>query len=382
MKKWHEYAEIWRNAWVERRGFQPATDFYLENRAEMDLGHEIYWPERVDPGCESALQTAINLWIRDPSAFLAEYQNDPEDPFQSDDTVAATVEQVRDSVGAFQRWSVPLESKLLVAHCDVQKDVLIYSVLAWADGFQGSIVDYSTYPSQTRSYWTLLSLSRKIEDEHPGGFDAALLAALRAMSGALDATPWTKPNGSKLKIELGLIDAAWGDSTETVFRFCREYGNGIWFPCFGVGITAGSKPINESFKVKPGESRGLHFQCRTDNERQCQYYRYDANFYKSLAHKGILTAEGDPGCILLHEGRHELFADQFCAEYPVRTQGRGRVVTEWKIRPGSDNHYLDNASACCMAAVARGIVPPGTENYFESKKRRQRKVIGRKDIRQ
>ena len=36
---------------------------------------------------------------------------------------------------------------------------------------------------------------------------------------------------------------------------------------------------------------------------------------------------------------HQLLADHVTAEYRVRTEARGRVVDEWKLRSGSPDNY-------------------------------------------
>ena len=50
------------------------------------------------------------------------------------------------------------------------------------------------------------------------------------------------------------------------------------------------------------------------------------------------------------------------AEYKVRTDGRGRTVDEWKMRPEAhDNHWLDCTVGCAVAASMCGCVLPGTD---------------------
>lgn len=76
------------------------------------------------------------------------------------------------------------------------------------------------------------------------------------------------------------------------------------------------------------------------------------------------VAMGDKGCLSLF-GRdreaHRLLADHLTAEYRVKTEGRGRVVDEWKIRPSAqDNHWLDSLAGCGVAASILGVMLPGT----------------------
>jgi len=60
--------------------------------------------------------------------------------------------------------------------------------------------------------------------------------------------------------------------------------------------------------------------------------------------------------------RHRLLADHLTAEYRVKTEGRGRIVDEWKIRPErSDNHWFDGLVGCAVGASVLGVMLPGTE---------------------
>ena len=67
---------------------------------------------------------------------------------------------------------------------------------------------------------------------------------------------------------------------------------------------------------------------------------------------------GDRGCLSLFGAKaeaHRLLADHLTAEYRVRTQGRGREVDEWKLRPERpDNHWLDCLVGCAVAASMQG----------------------------
>ena len=57
---------------------------------------------------------------------------------------------------------------------------------------------------------------------------------------------------------------------------------------------------------------------------------------------------------------HRLFAEHLTAEYRVRTEGRGREVDEWKLRPErSDNHWLDCLVGSAVAASMQGATLAG-----------------------
>jgi hypothetical protein len=56
-----------------------------------------------------------------------------------------------------------------------------------------------------------------------------------------------------------------------------------------------------------------------------------------------------------------MLAEHLTAEYRVKTEGRGRTVDEWKIRPErSDNHWFDCLVGCAVAASMQGASLPET----------------------
>lgn len=83
---------------------------------------------------------------------------------------------------------------------------------------------------------------------------------------------------------------------------------------------------------------------------------------------------GDRGCLsLFGDGadQHRLFADHLAAEYRVKTEGRGRTVDEWKLRPErSDNHWFDCLVGGAVAASIQGSALAGTGGIAPVKRQR------------
>jgi hypothetical protein len=72
-----------------------------------------------------------------------------------------------------------------------------------------------------------------------------------------------------------------------------------------------------------------------------------------------------------------MLAEQLTAEYFVKTEGRGRTVDEWKMRPEqSDNHWLDCLVGAAVAASMQGAVLFGTDGVASPK----RKAIRLSDV--
>jgi hypothetical protein len=97
---------------------------------------------------------------------------------------------------------------------------------------------------------------------------------------------------------------------------------------------------------------------------------YDTNFWKSFVAARLRMQLGDPEALTLHKGDHELLLEHLTAEFPVRTEARGRVVDEWQMQPGRDNHWFDCLVGSAVAASIAGVQPTASE----AGGRRRRKV--------
>src|SRR5262245_28855847 len=62
---WKRYAEIRAESYRAGREGEEATELYRVNRAAMDEGAVVAWPERFEKGELSALQHVMNLKLRD-----------------------------------------------------------------------------------------------------------------------------------------------------------------------------------------------------------------------------------------------------------------------------------------------------------------------------
>ena len=85
---------------------------------------------------------------------------------------------------------------------------------------------------------------------------------------------------------------------------------------------------------------------------------FDTNFWKSFVFNRWAVPIGDSGSMTLSSGNaaaHRMLLEQATAEYCVRTEGRGRVVDQWELRVGRDNHYLDCLVGCAVAASIQGV---------------------------
>ena len=365
MKLWEEYAEIRVEALRTEGNFQKATEFYLANREAMDAGAEVSWEARFNHDEVSALQHAMNLKFQDEAAFQSEYQNDPLPDDTADDSLLS-VDEICAKINGLARRRVPLKCDRLTMFVDVQKALLFYVVIAWAEDFTGAVIDYGAWPDQHRHVYSLADANPSIQTLFPkAGFEGALYAALSALTDECLGREWEREDGAVLKIERALVDANWGQSTDVVYQFCRQSSHaGVILPSHGRYVGASSKPMTE-YRKQQGDRLGFNWMIpNVAGKRAFRHVIYDTNYWKSFIHARLAVPVGDKGSLSLYgriPGAHQLFAEHLTAEYRVKTQGRGRTVDEWKLKPQShDNHFLDCVAGCAVCGSMLGASLPET----------------------
>ncbi len=365
MKLWEEYAEIRAEALRTEGNFQKATEFYLANREAMDAGAEVSWEARFNHDEVSALQHAMNLKFQDEAAFMSEYQNDPLPDDTADDSLLS-VDEICAKINGLARRRVSLKCDRLTMFVDVQKALLFYVVIAWAEDFTGAVIDYGSWPDQHRHEYSLADANPSIQTLFPkAGFEGALYAALSALTDECLGREWEREDGAVLKIERALVDANWGQSTDVVYQFCRQSSHaGVILPSHGRYVGASSKPMTE-YRKQQGDRLGFNWMIpNVAGKRAIRHVIYDTNYWKSFIHARLAVPVGDKGSLTLYgriPGAHQLFAEHLTAEYRVKTQGRGRTVDEWKLKPQShDNHFLDCVAGCAVCGSMLGASLPET----------------------
>lgn len=367
-KLWQQYAQIRAESLRQEKGITEATAFYEQNRGLMDEGSVVAWPERFNHDEASAIQHAMNLRLQNEAAFFAEYQNELLPEVAAEDDLL-TADQICAKTNGQLRGTIPLGCGHMTMFIDVQQKLLYWVVCAWEDDFTGYIVDYGSYPDQRRAYFTLRDATRTLSTAAKGtGLEGSIYSGLESLTADLLNRHWRREDGTELRIDRCLIDANWGSSTDVVYQFCRQSPHaGIVLPSHGRFVGAASRPFSE-YKRKPGERVGLNWRVTNNlGKRTIRHALFDTNFWKSFVQARLVVAHGDPGCLSLFEDMpesHRLFAEHLTSEYRIRTEGRGRTVDEWKIRPEqADNHWFDGVVGCAIAASIQGCVLFGTDQH-------------------
>ncbi len=382
-KLWNEYRKIRTDELKNDGDGGQATAFYKLNRAKIDEGAVVAWEARHAPDELSALQHAMNLLQdRGEWAFFAEYQNEPlPDEELGDEELTADL--VMSRTNGYQRRSVPVDASTITGFIDVQQKLLYWGIVAWTDEFSGYVIDYGTYPDQNRQSFSLRDAKITMAMKHPGaGVEGAIYGAFEILVDDLMGRAWVRDDGAEMSLSRILIDANWGTSTDTVYQFCREtqHKSNVT-PSHGKYVGASSLPFSD-YKRKVGEKVGNHWRMPAiKGKRATRYVLFDTNYWKTFIASRFITAKGDPGSLTLFGRKgtaHRMLADQVTAEYRVKTEGRGRVVDEWKLRAsGQDNHFLDVLVGAGVAASMEGMALFGTEPVA---KKRQRKKIRLSDL--
>jgi hypothetical protein len=346
----------------QQRAHREATEFYRRNRAAMDAGCLVSWDHCYDHDLElSAIQHAYNALIDDgPEVFASECQNEPLVETQEGAEDRPQASEIGGRLTGLERGAVPAEASRVVAFIDVQKDLLFWTAAAFGDDFSGSFLDYGTWPDQGRTYFSARDARRTLAAVTKiDSLEGSLYAGLTALVGTLMSREWKRADGAVLRCEKLLIDANWGDSTDVVKQFCRESPHGATvLPSHGRYVGAKSRRFGE-YAAKPGDRLGLNWRIAAVTTRgMVRHVGWDTNFWKSFLHSRLRTPPGQRGCLRLFGSDpsiHRLFSDHLCAEIPVSVEAMGRTVTEWTLPPAKpDNHWLDCAVGCCVAASIQG----------------------------
>lgn len=349
----------------QTRAHGEATEFYRANRLVMDAGVEVSWSECYDHGTElSAVQHAYNLLIDDGAdVFASECQNRPVAKIEGEtDFRPIRREEMLKRLNNLPVGVVPLACNRISAFIDVQHTALYYVVGAFAEDFTGSIISYGCYPDPGRPIYNLRDLQRTLQDEAgTTTIEAAVKAGLKTLTDALMAREWRREDGVAMRVERCLIDS--GDLTDTINEFCRTCAfAGSVMASRGYGITAGKTPMEDK-KIDQTWRRGHGWIIRPTANKAQRYVQIDVNEWKTFFHQRLHVKVGDPSALTLygreHEHDHRQIAAHWSSEYCNKTEGLGRTVYEWALRPNDENHLLDCTVGCLVAASILGCTLGG-----------------------
>lgn len=412
--KWTEYDKLRRASFQQFKDMRLATEFYAnpENRKVMDEGFTVSWDENYDKKLYlSAQQAAMNdRFELGSSVFMAECQNKGRRPL-GEGIISVKAEQLREKITTLPQRKCPIDTRSLVIHIDVQNEIFYWTAFASAPDFTGVFCDYGTWPPVNMPYF------RKAQTEEWSLLSKIFFEAYPEQRGKAtqSAHGWRAPLEAKIYHGLGLmvryllqlnfvrddpfcspvhvqrigIDTRWGQVTDTIKRFIRDWskkGAGespitqnqsgyvtrdILIPYFGQGITPLQRQMEEMTRTRGWlfedqinpRAREVRWIWKPD-EMGTYALHVDVNRMKTFLFQRLASPPGVPGSVTLYDGPpevHALFADHLCkSEFPydaqINTLTQSLRKQMWKAREGVafDNDYLDTATGCMALASFNG----------------------------
>lgn len=337
----------------------------------MDRGATVTWDwafawKDKEPTEISAIQHAYNILIDlGDSVFASECQNEP--IRQSFGLEMLPADMIMRKQSPYSRGQVPPECDVLVSKIDVHSQILYWHVWAFGPDFTGYLVDHGVFPEQGRQLFAHTTLPRPLKSLFPQhDHNSTIFAGLKALNEGCDALQWTgllqrrwtRTDGVPMRIQRQHIDAS-GEAKEAVIGYTRASAfAAVITPAYGKGISARVKPISEWQGATVRRSPGPEWAYVKPKPDEPQSVLFDSNYWKTRFHRGLALPEGSQGALYVFKDDPAAFrrlAAHWLAETPKATYSEGRLVFEFVNQPGRDNHDLDCAVGCLVAASQCGV---------------------------
>lgn len=349
MEMWREFRDV-----LMEDGEASARQFYLENYAELNRGAVVSWPENYDPAhYPDALLYEMTQWAEDERSFFAERQNQPLRPSGIENIL--TPYAICRKLSYIPHYSCHERTHKITAAIDVHDDLLYYTVLGLHNDYTASVLDYGSYPRQTRQYFFRGSGVKTLQNIYGGEPASNVLQGLTELIRQLSDHRYIVEGGDELRIERILIDSGW--RSEIVYEAIRRSGvSSAAIAVKGISIRANQKPMGEWGK-KSGRVKGWH--CIEERVDGKTLLLIDTNYWKTRLHEALATPPGQRGELTLYGDdpqRHRMIADHLTAEVPRIEEGANTVVF-WQLKPSAENHLLDTTVYSYAAGVTLGLRP-------------------------
>lgn len=374
MVLWHEYSDLRARSLRQYGDLRDATAYYQANRAAMDDGAEASWPARYveRKGEVSAIQHAMEWYYRSRTGFWSELQNEPEGGDSVVRVWATASDLIESRNEEIDRGVIPGGYEKLVGNVDVQGSLLYWSVQALRSDGSAHLVQYGTWPEQDVSFFTLKDATKTLARKYPKRGPVAALS-----QGLSDLWDWlfeenrfVNEDGESIDLDWVGTDARW--QTAVVKQAIqRSQHRKRLIAYFGQSFRAADKPIADR-KYDAGSKVGVGWVMpKRKSVKDPRTLTADVNFWKTELHDRLAIRIGLPGALTFHRGVHRLLAEHLTGEFSTQTEGRGRTVHEWRLRPGSENHWLDTMVAGLVLGSVLGCNVSEQSESVERKKRRR-----------
>jgi len=331
-----------------------ATQYYLDNRKEMDAGSIVSNPMRFDQtkmldgwSVEvSALQHCYNI-VADygMESFLTECQNDPSEE-SGPETLGLTAPGVAKRMSGLEQGEWHPEHQLVTLGLDLGKYLCHWVMIGWQPDCIGNVVDYG------------------VLEVHGVGVQTDSQASEIALFNSL--VRWRSEMLEVGKsIDMALIDS--GDFTKTAYQFIREIGGAPFM--VSKGISSRSFTVGKLSKDRiPGENWFASFQ----KQQNIWLYLLDTDYWKQFVHERFLTPTFNearhymPASLSLYSTedrkKHLSYSHHIVAEERREEFVPGKGLRKYWHQVNRNNHFLDATYMACAAARMKGVeLPLGTQ---------------------
>lgn len=374
MAHWEgEYARLLRKALRDDVAPTEATAYYAAKRAAMDEGAVASWPDRyfAEKGELSAVQRGMNEYLRDRRAFLAEYQNEPEESAELPSVPMLDEKALAAKVSGREKGVAVAGAAYVVAMIDVHETLLYYTAAAVQSDFTGGPIAKGVYPEQPTRDFTLRSARVTLQDRHTSGAENAIVEGLVALFWRLIREPWQTPDKSALPLSMILVDT--GYKPELVARAILSMPaevRSIIRGSRGMGFGPDAKPMTE-YDTSPQkmrragpDRRAPRWYVPADARHGIEVVCFDTDYWKAALHARFCTQPGQPGEWSLWGDRdedHREFVRHLLSQRPREKAGKvtGRTVNVFELQNGFEDHWLDSTVGCLVAASVLGCQLPG-----------------------
>ncbi len=337
---WKRYAELKAQGIDEGdpRG-ERATEFYALNRAAMDAGAVLSWPDWIETGELSGVQHVENMLIKfGADGFEAECQNAPRKEGNADMPYTLTEDIIVSRVdNTIPPRTIPDWSQTIIAATDVNPSyALSTAVVCFGGNQRAHVAWYGLYTSAP------LPCEKA---DSPAVIDRAIQTALAAHGAELRAL-WCAPR-------VWVIDGA-GTPKDTVINFSANSlkSCGLQAMCmFGRGSKEYRPYVSRTQKIMPFENGHVVHESYAR-----RWIIWNADVWREAAQKAWTSAPTLPGSCSLGPGRHGEFAAQICSEIlNWKMDTPTGVRYDWTARPGVPHDFGDCMAMAYAAAAWGGI---------------------------
>jgi len=264
-------------------------------------------------------------------------------------------------LNGYDRYQVPADCTRVTAMIDVHKRLLFYTVVAFNETFGGYVIDYGTWPRQTRSVFTLSDARPSLVDKWPNFDDEQLVfAGLSELVPLILERAYPRVGSGEHRITKCLIDSGW--KGKAVYEFIRQSAfDPIIYPSKGVARSSSSVGVARWAK-RDGERLGHHWRQTNGEHGRKQQIQFDPDEWKTILHGKLSVPMGGRSTLSFwgrdpkaHE--HELIAQHCEAESSEPAMTKGDRYDKWTPAVGSpDNHLFDCLNGSLVAASVDGLV--------------------------